>query len=79
MLKAITGTKDILPTEMQKWNCLEKLVKEIFTSFNYKEIRTPIFEETALFARSIGEETDIVGKEMYTFLDKGQTSLTLKP
>jgi histidyl-tRNA synthetase len=79
MLKAITGTKDILPTDIRKWKYLEKIVEEIFTSFNYKEIRTPVFEETALFARSIGEETDIVGKEMYTFLDKGKTSLTLKP
>ncbi|MGD1007430.1 MAG: histidine--tRNA ligase [Ignavibacteriaceae bacterium] len=79
MLKAITGTKDILPTEIQRWKYLEKVVEEIFTSFNYKEIRTPVFEETALFARSIGEETDIVGKEMYTFIDKGKTSLTLKP
>ncbi len=79
MLKAITGTKDILPTEIQRWKYLEKVVEEIFTGFNYKEIRTPVFEETALFARSIGEETDIVGKEMYTFIDKGKTSLTLKP
>jgi histidyl-tRNA synthetase len=79
MLKAITGTKDILPSEIKKWKHLENIVEKIFTSFNYKEIRTPIFEETALFARSIGEETDIVGKEMYTFLDKSETSLTLKP
>lgn len=79
MLKAITGTKDILPSEIKKWELLETVVERIFTSYNYKEIRTPIFEETALFARSIGEETDIVGKEMYTFPDKGKTSLTLKP
>ena len=79
MLKAITGTKDILPSDIGKWKHLEKLVEKIFTSYNYKEIRTPIFEETSLFARSIGEETDIVGKEMYTFRDKGDTSLTLKP
>ncbi|MDR3626756.1 MAG: histidine--tRNA ligase [Ignavibacteriaceae bacterium] len=79
MLKAITGTKDILPSEITKWKYLETLVADVFTSYNYKEIRTPIFEETNLFARSIGEETDIVGKEMYTFRDKGDTSLTLKP
>jgi histidyl-tRNA synthetase len=79
MLKAISGTKDILPSEIRKWKYLETIVEKIFTSYNYKEIRTPIFEETSLFARSIGEETDIVGKEMYTFLDKGKTSLTLKP
>ena len=79
MIKAITGTKDILPSELSKWYFLENTVKKIFSNFNYKEIRTPVFEETALFARSIGEETDIVGKEMYTFLDRSETSITLKP
>ncbi|MCL5029787.1 MAG: histidine--tRNA ligase [Bacteroidetes bacterium] len=79
MIKAITGTKDILPPEMPKWKILESIVNDVFTGFNYKEIRTPIFEETSLFARGIGEETDIVGKEMYTFIDRSQTSLTLKP
>ncbi|NWF88384.1 MAG: histidine--tRNA ligase [Ignavibacteriaceae bacterium] len=79
MIKAVTGTKDILPNEISKWNYLESVVRSVFKSFNYSEIRTPIFEETSLFARGIGEETDIVGKEMYTFLDKGQTSITLKP
>src|SRR5690606_1238251 len=61
------------------WKKLEEIVKQVFASFNYKEIRTPVFEETALFARGIGEETDIVGKEMYTFLDRSETSVTLKP
>ncbi|MFO7523809.1 MAG: ATP phosphoribosyltransferase regulatory subunit, partial [Ignavibacteriaceae bacterium] len=79
MIKAVTGTKDILPSEINRWYYLEKTVKEIFTNFNYKEIRTPVFEETSLFARSIGEETDIVSKEMYSFLDRSETSLTLKP
>jgi histidyl-tRNA synthetase len=79
MIKAVTGTKDILPLDIPKWNYLESIVKSVFKNFNYWEIRTPIFEETILFARGIGEETDIVGKEMYTFLDKGQTSITLKP
>ena len=79
MIKAVTGTKDILPSEISRWYYLEKTVKEIFTNFNYKEIRTPVFEETALFARSIGEETDTVSKEMYSFLDRSETSLTLKP
>lgn len=79
MIKAVTGTKDILPSEINRWYYLEKTVKEIFTNFNYKEIRTPVFEETALFARSIGEETDIVSKEMYSFFDRSETSLTLKP
>ncbi|MHB1687238.1 MAG: histidine--tRNA ligase [Ignavibacteriaceae bacterium] len=79
MIKAITGTKDILPAEISSWRHLENIVDKIFLGFNYKEIRTPIFEETSLFARSIGEETDIVGKEMYTFNDKGNSSITLKP
>ncbi|AFH48585.1 Histidyl-tRNA synthetase [Ignavibacterium album JCM 16511] len=79
MIKAITGTKDILPTEIRKWYHLENLVKKIFHNFNYKEIRTPVIEETSLFARGIGEETDIVSKEMYTFKDRSDTSVTLKP
>ncbi len=79
MIKAITGTKDILPSEIRKWYHLENLVKKIFHNFNYSEIRTPVFEETSLFARGIGEETDIVSKEMYTFRDRSDTSITLKP
>jgi histidyl-tRNA synthetase len=79
MIKAITGTKDILYPDITSWNYLEEIVKTVFSDFNYKEIRTPVFEETALFARGIGEETDIVGKEMYTFLDRSQASVTLKP
>lgn len=79
MIKAITGTKDILPSEIRKWYHLESLVRKTFQNFNYKEIRTPIFEETSLFARGIGEETDIVSKEMYTFKDRSDTSITLKP
>lgn len=79
MIKAITGTKDILPVDISKWHHLEKLLRETFQLFNYKEIRTPIFEETALFARGIGEETDIVSKEMYTFKDRSETSITLRP
>lgn len=79
MIKAITGTKDILPNDIYKWRSLEQIVISTLTKFNYKEIRTPIFEETKLFARGIGETTDIVSKEMYTFLDRSGTSLTLKP
>jgi histidyl-tRNA synthetase len=79
MIKAIKGTKDLLPSDAPRWHYLESVVKNIFSNFNYKEIRTPVFEVTSLFARSIGEETDIVGKEMYTFEDKGGTSVTLKP
>jgi len=79
MIKAVTGTKDILPADIPRWKYLEETVGRIFSNFNYKEIRTPIFEETTIFARGIGEETDIVGKEMYTFTDRSETSLTLKP
>lgn len=79
MIKAITGTKDILPSEIAKWQYLENLLRQTFKTFNYKEIRTPIIEETSLFARGIGEETDIVSKEMYTFKDRSDNSITLRP
>ena len=79
MIKAITGTKDILPSDISRWQYFENLLRESFRLFNYKEIRTPVFEETALFARGIGEETDIVSKEMYTFKDRSETSITLRP
>ena len=78
-LKNVRGTKDILPEDSFKWQHIETKVRGIFDLYNYKEIRTPIFEETELFARGIGELTDIVSKEMYTFKDKGGTKLTLKP
>ncbi|MFQ6003759.1 MAG: histidine--tRNA ligase [Candidatus Zixiibacteriota bacterium] len=77
--KATYGTHDLLPEDSFKWQYLEEKVREIFSFYNYKEIRIPIFEETDLFSRSIGEDTDIVQKEMYTFLDQGKRSLTLRP
>jgi histidyl-tRNA synthetase len=77
--KSIRGTRDILPQEVKKWQYLEKVVREIFQKYGYEEIRIPIFEVTELFQRSIGEDTDIVTKEMYTFLDKKGRSLTLRP
>jgi len=77
--KAVSGTKDILPDEVVKWQFVERKIRDIMELYNYKEIRTPVFEETELFARSIGEYTDIVKKEMYTFTDNGKRSLTLKP
>ena len=77
--KSITGTKDLLPPESLKWFKVEEKLRSIFEAYCYNEIRTPIFEETSLFARGIGQNTDIVGKEMYTFEDKGGTSLTLRP
>lgn len=77
--KSIKGTRDILPDESYLWSAVEEKIREVMSVYNYKEIRTPIFENTNLFARSIGEFTDIVGKEMYTFTDRGGESLTLKP
>jgi histidyl-tRNA synthetase len=77
--KAIYGTHDILPEESSKWQFLENTVKGIFALYNYREIRVPTFEETELFSRSIGQDTDIVKKEMYTFLDQGKRSITLRP
>lgn len=74
-----TGTKDILPSEVYKWHFVENKIRDVMRRFNYAEIRTPMFEYTELFSRSIGESTDVVGKEMYTFLDKGNESLTLRP
>ncbi len=74
-----TGTKDLLPDEIQKWHFVERKISDVMRRFNYAEIRTPVFEYTDLFKRSIGEATDVVGKEMYTFLDKGEESLTLRP
>ncbi|PKL83654.1 MAG: histidine--tRNA ligase [Ignavibacteriae bacterium HGW-Ignavibacteriae-3] len=79
MIKAVTGTRDTLPSDIPKWNYLQSIVESVFSRFNYKEIRTPIFEDTSLFARGIGEATDIVGKEMYTFLDRSGESITLRP
>ena len=73
------GTRDILPDEIKTWQFLEQKAASVFASYNYFEIRTPIFEQTELFARGIGENTDIVGKEMYTFTDKGERSITLRP
>jgi histidyl-tRNA synthetase len=71
--------RDILPPSTAVWNQVEAAARKIFARFNYQEIRTPILEETALFARGVGEETDIVSKEMYTFEDRDGTSLTLRP
>jgi histidyl-tRNA synthetase len=85
MIKAIRGTRDLLPPETDLWNFVEGVTREVFRAFNFHEIRTPIFEETQLFARSVGEETDIVSKEMYTWEDRGRAasdhgqSLTLRP
>jgi histidyl-tRNA synthetase len=78
LIRAVKGTRDILPPASGVWNHVETVARRIFRAYSYHEIRTPIFEETSLFARSVGEETDIVSKEMYTFDDHGE-SLTLRP
>jgi histidyl-tRNA synthetase len=85
MIKAVRGTRDLLPPETGLWNFVEAKVREVMRAYNFQEIRTPIFESTELFARGVGEETDIVSKEMYTWEDRGRAesdkgqSLTLRP
>ncbi len=79
MLVRPKGTKDMLPEEAYRWQYLERVAKETAATFAFKEIRTPVFEYTELFSRGVGVTSDIVGKEMYTFLDKGNRSVTLRP
>lgn len=78
IINVIKGTKDILPQDVASWQRMEKIALEVFSKYGYKEIRTPIFEATELFARGVGDTTDIVNKEMYTF-EKSDRSLTLRP
>ncbi|MEP6644837.1 MAG: histidine--tRNA ligase [Acidobacteriaceae bacterium] len=85
MIKAVRGTRDLLPPETSLWNFVEAAGRDVFRAYNFHEIRTPIFESTELFARGVGEQTDIVAKEMYTWEDKSRAasekgqSLTLRP
>ncbi|PLS69395.1 MAG: histidine--tRNA ligase [Cyanobacteria bacterium M5B4] len=79
MIQTLRGTKDIVGSEIFYWHHLETIARELLRRANYQEIRTPILEATELFARGIGETTDIVNKEMYTFLSKGEESITLRP
>jgi histidyl-tRNA synthetase len=85
MIKSVRGTRDLLPPETGLWNFVEAKVRDVFRAYNFQEIRTPVFESTELFARGVGEETDIVAKEMYTWEDRGRAqsdsgqSLTLRP
>lgn len=85
MIKAIRGTRDLLPPDTALWNFVEATARDVFRAYDFQEIRTPVFEATELFARGVGEETDIVAKEMYTFSDRGRAesdrgqSLTLRP
>ena len=84
-MKAVRGTRDLLPPETALWNRIEATARDIFARYNFGEIRTPVFEDTGLFARGVGEETDIVSKEMYTWEDRARAqsektqSLTLRP
>src|SRR6202522_3465948 len=85
MIQSVRGTRDLLPPDTALWNYVESVVREVFRAYNFQEIRTPIFESTELFARGVGEETDIVSKEMFTWEDRGRAesdkgqSLTLRP
>lgn len=79
MINLPKGTKDVVPDAAYKWHYLEDVVRKTAAEFGFKEIRTPTFEHTELFLRGVGETTDIVNKEMYTFTDKGDRSITLKP
>lgn len=79
MINIPKGTKDVLPQDSYKWHYAEGVAKQTAEKFNFKEIRTPVFEHTELFLRGIGDTTDVVNKEMYTFEDKGGRSITLKP
>jgi len=78
-IRSIKGTQDILPEESIKWQSLENEIRKITSQYGYEEIRTPAFEQTKLFSRGVGEETDIVSKEMYSWTDQGGENLTLKP
>jgi histidyl-tRNA synthetase len=78
-MQSIRGTKDILPQEIASWHAIESIIRSLTSQYGYQEIRTPIMEYAEVFKRSVGEETDIVGKEMYTFPDRGGDDLTLRP
>lgn len=78
-LQALRGTQDILPNDIYKWSYMENIIRDLCALYGYGEIRTPIFEETKLFLRGIGDTTDVVTKEMYTFEDRGGRSITLRP
>jgi histidyl-tRNA synthetase len=79
VIGSVKGTRDLLPPETRVWNRVEAVAREVFSLYGYDEIRTPVLESTELFVRSVGEATDIVHKEMYTFTDRGDRSVTLRP
>ncbi|HEV2388486.1 MAG TPA: histidine--tRNA ligase [Candidatus Acidoferrales bacterium] len=78
-IRAVRGVRDILPPDTALWNWFERAARDVLEAYNFREIRLPIFEETELFARSVGAETDIVSKEMYTFTDRDETAISLRP
>src|SRR5688572_3365272 len=78
-IQAPKGTQDVLPEESWKWQAVERVAREVAGLYHFKEIRTPVFEHTELFHRGVGETTDIVHKETYTFDDRGGRSITLRP
>src|SRR5438309_3944939 len=77
--QTIKGTRDLLPPETALWNHVEDIARQVFATFGFDEIRPPVFEPTELFARSIGLDTDVVSKEMYSFEDRDDTSISLRP
>src|SRR5262245_25628430 len=79
MIHAVRGTYDVLPGDIEIWHAVEALIRGVFHSYGFNEIRTPILESTELFVRGVGEETDVVSKEMYTFTDRDGGSLSLRP
>ena len=79
MITKPRGTEDVLPKDSKLWQYIENTAREVCDLYGYKEIRTPVFENTELFQRGVGDTTDVVQKEMYTFEDKGGRSITLKP
>ena len=79
MIQKPKGTKDVLPEESFKWKYVENIAEETFENYGFREIRVPTFEYTELFERGVGDTTDVVQKEMYTFTDKGDRQISLKP
>ena len=79
MITAVKGMNDILPTEIAKWRFVEETARRILSIYGFSELRTPVVEKTELFSRGMGQDTDVVEKQMYTFLDKSESYLTLRP
>jgi histidyl-tRNA synthetase len=79
MIQAVRGTYDLLPGDIEIWQAVESRIRNVFHTYGFNEIRTPILEATELFVRGVGEETDVVSKEMYTFADRDGSSLSLRP